>query len=41
MPKNGLGCAGGTAVCMGKIDSNTGKLEEEQVCMYILDIQIQ
>ncbi|KAI8130894.1 Cation-independent mannose-6-phosphate receptor [Lucilia cuprina] len=30
VPKNGLGCKGGTAVCMGKIDSNTGKLEEEQ-----------
>lgn len=33
MPKYGLGCPGGTAVCMGKIDSNTGKPEEEQVCI--------
>ena len=36
VPKYGLGCPGGTAVCMGKIDSNTGKPEEEQVriCKY-------
>ncbi|TMW50254.1 hypothetical protein DOY81_004668 [Sarcophaga bullata] len=34
VPKYGLGCPGGTAVCMGKIDSNTGKPEEEQSLGY-------
>ncbi|KAM7364495.1 lysosomal enzyme receptor protein isoform 2-T3 [Cochliomyia hominivorax] len=36
VPKYGIGCSGGTAVCMGKIDSKTGKLEEEQSLGYPL-----
>lgn len=36
VPKYSIGCPGGTAVCMGNMNSSTSKLEEEQTLGYPL-----